>query len=132
MSALAEADRDRLTRLLGMLGSDFDGEVLNAARLADRLVREQGITWFDILATSSLTPVPRQESRQPPWQDVLRDWPAGWQAASRLCATHGHGIIRPKDLDFAAKIAGYTHRPSEAQLVWLRDITERVLAGGAS
>ena len=32
--------------------------------------------------------------------------------------------------DFAAKIAGYTHRPSEAQLVWLRDITERVLAGG--
>ena len=33
MSALAEADRDRLARLLGMLGSDFDGEVANAGRL---------------------------------------------------------------------------------------------------
>ena len=30
MSALVAADRDRLARLLGMLGSSFDGEVANA------------------------------------------------------------------------------------------------------
>ena len=52
MNALAEADRDRLARLLGMLGSDFDGEVANAGRLADRLVRNAGLTWPDVLAPS--------------------------------------------------------------------------------
>ena len=30
---LPPAERDRLAKLLGMLGSDHDGEVLNAARL---------------------------------------------------------------------------------------------------
>jgi len=39
MSAL---DRDRLAKLLGMLGADHDGEVVNAARAADRLVRRSG------------------------------------------------------------------------------------------
>ena len=113
--------RDRLARLLGMVGSDHDGEALNAARLADRLVREHGVTWHDVLAVSSLTVG---------HDDVLLAWPERWQAAAALCASHGAGIIRPKDLDFASKIAGYTHRPSEAQLVWLHDITRRVLAGG--
>jgi hypothetical protein len=41
-------DRDRLSKLLGMLGSDYDGEVLNAARAADRLVRDAGLRWPDI------------------------------------------------------------------------------------
>jgi hypothetical protein len=45
MSAL---DRDRLAKLLGMLGSDHDGEVVNAARAADRLVRRSGLRWPDI------------------------------------------------------------------------------------
>jgi len=39
MSAL---DRDRLAKLLGMLRADHDGEVVNAARAADRLVRRSG------------------------------------------------------------------------------------------
>jgi hypothetical protein len=41
-------DRDRLSKLLGMLGSDHDGEVINAARAADRLVRDAGLRWPDI------------------------------------------------------------------------------------
>ena len=43
---LPPAERDRLAKLLG---SDHDGEVLNAARLADRLVRDHGITWLDAI-----------------------------------------------------------------------------------
>jgi hypothetical protein len=41
-------DRDRLSKLLGLLGSDHDGEVINAARAADRLVRDSGLRWPDI------------------------------------------------------------------------------------
>jgi hypothetical protein len=38
-------DRDRLRKLLALLGSDQDGEVLNAARRIDALVKAAGIGW---------------------------------------------------------------------------------------
>jgi hypothetical protein len=126
--ALTDADRIRLARLLGMLGSDHDGEVANAGRLADRLVRGAGLTWLDVVEAPALPTTPQPESLL----GLLRDWPTRWQAAARFCADCGTGRIRTKDIDFATKISAYTHRPSEAQLVWLRDITERVLTGGAS
>ena len=47
---LSTAVADRLAKLLGMLGSDHDGEVLNAARMADRVLRETGLTWADVIA----------------------------------------------------------------------------------
>jgi hypothetical protein len=46
---LSPSDRRRLSKLLGMVGSAHDGEALNAAKLADRLVRDRGATWDDAL-----------------------------------------------------------------------------------
>ncbi|HEY1301061.1 MAG TPA: hypothetical protein VGF07_11235 [Stellaceae bacterium] len=43
-------DRDRLGKLLGLLGSDHDGEVAAAGRMADALVRGAGLTWPAIVA----------------------------------------------------------------------------------
>src|SRR6516165_6110804 len=43
-------DRGRLARLLGMLGSLHDGEVVNAGRLAVRMLKQAGITWQQLLA----------------------------------------------------------------------------------
>lgn len=40
---------ERLIRILGMLGSSADGEVLNAARLAQRWVAEKGTDWRTLL-----------------------------------------------------------------------------------
>jgi hypothetical protein len=42
-------DRDRLRKLLGMLGSDHDGEVLNAARHIDALIKAAGASWQVLL-----------------------------------------------------------------------------------
>jgi hypothetical protein len=42
--------RTRLVRLLGMLGSDFDGERANAGQMADALVRSLGLRWDDVIA----------------------------------------------------------------------------------
>jgi len=52
MEAMRAEDFDhrRLARLLGMLGSSHDGVVLNAARLADRHLREHDMTWPQVLA----------------------------------------------------------------------------------
>jgi preprotein translocase subunit SecF len=42
-------DRARLAALLGILGSKFDSEVVNAARMAERLRHKAGLTWRDII-----------------------------------------------------------------------------------
>ena len=48
MNAVA-LDRDRIARVLGMLGSAHDGEVIAAARQAERLRAAAGLTWADIV-----------------------------------------------------------------------------------
>ncbi len=48
-SRRGQLDRARLRKLLAMLDSNHDGEVLNAARLASTLLRDAGITWADIV-----------------------------------------------------------------------------------
>ena len=45
----AMLDRERLARVLGMLGSAHDGEALAAARQAEHLRSEARLTWLDIL-----------------------------------------------------------------------------------
>ena len=46
---LPPALADRLVKLLGMVGSERDGEALNAARLADKMVHEAGLTWASVV-----------------------------------------------------------------------------------
>ena len=46
---MKEADRRKLTRILGMLGSDHPGERAAAALAAHRQVRALGTTWWDLL-----------------------------------------------------------------------------------
>ena len=40
---------ERLAKLCGMFGSDHIGERSAAAQMADRLVKESGLTWFDVI-----------------------------------------------------------------------------------
>ena len=85
--ALAEADRDRLARLLGMLGSAFDGEVANAGRLADKLVRGAGLSWPDIIAPA--LPSPEHEHCGDTAADPLR---GDWRAMAATCTRFPHLI----------------------------------------
>jgi hypothetical protein len=43
-------DKKRLAQILGMLGSAHDGEIINAARVATRLIREADVTWEQLLS----------------------------------------------------------------------------------
>ena len=51
----------RLAKLAGMIGSDHDGEALNAARAATRLLASNGLTWGEALAV----PAPQVITNQP-------------------------------------------------------------------
>jgi hypothetical protein len=55
----ATLDRPRLARVLGMLGSSQDGEALAAARQAERLRAEAGLSWGEILLPR--LPAPRRQ-----------------------------------------------------------------------
>jgi hypothetical protein len=50
---MTPSQRTRLIKLLGMLGSEHDGECLNAARSAQRLVKEAGETWEQVLMAAT-------------------------------------------------------------------------------
>src|SRR5580693_1328440 len=55
-------DRARLRELLAMLGSDQDGEVLNAARHVAALIRDSGVGWDELIPdTAELAGGPEQD-----------------------------------------------------------------------
>jgi hypothetical protein len=125
--ALTAADRDRLAAILGLLGSDHAGERDAAALAASRFLRSRGLTWPDVIgAAPPAQPPPLRD----PLQEVLRDWPARWRDAVRMCR-RADASLSPKNRAFLSTIAGYENRPSDLQLTWLRAIVER-LAGQAS
>ena len=48
-AAMLDAQRDRLLKLLGMLGSNQDGECLGAARKAEELRIRMGLSWDQLI-----------------------------------------------------------------------------------
>lgn len=79
---LPHDDQLKLIKLLGMLGSDADGECLNAARAAQRLVKASGLTWeqamigTDDAAKRAFSDGYRQgraSARPPTWRDLCRE-----------------------------------------------------------
>jgi hypothetical protein len=58
-----EAQRTRLLQVLGMTGSIHNGEAISALRIAQRLMRESGIGWPDLLNGAAELPL-REEIRQ--------------------------------------------------------------------
>ena len=47
--SVSSIDRARLAKVLGMLGSNRDGEILNAAHTAEEMRRQANLSWEDLL-----------------------------------------------------------------------------------
>ncbi len=85
MIPLAPADRTRLARVLGMLGSPHQGERDAAALAADRLVRGRGLDWLDVLGGSERAePISRPGWTAPPTVDHMAD--------VRVCQRHFNSL----------------------------------------
>jgi len=67
---LTPDQRQRLTKLLGLLGSNHAGERDAAGLAAHRLVVNAGTTWQDVL-----TPQVEHHQPEPEWNDPEPDWP---------------------------------------------------------
>jgi hypothetical protein len=46
---LTDKDRERLIKFLEMLSSDFDGEIINAGRMANELCKKIGVGWDKLI-----------------------------------------------------------------------------------
>lgn len=73
MDQMTPGDYERLLKLINMLGSDSDGEVVNAAGAINRLLNAHGLAWSDILLPRKLLPV---RANAPKDADVAADAPA--------------------------------------------------------
>lgn len=117
----AVAPRAKLAAVLGMMGSSHDGEALAAARLAERMRREAGVSWQELLVDTradATPPVPRK---------AFADW-------RQLCARlqRRAADLRPWERSFVASLPNFS-RLSPKQRAALVSIAERVQGdvGGA-
>ena len=100
----------RLGKLVVLLGSDRDGEVIGAARAIDRVLKSSGRDWHDLAATLSVpTSIPS----------------ADWRGEARFCAGNAQRLSE-RELDFLATLARYRSSPSGKQLSWLQSIADRL------
>ena len=123
--------RQKIGRLLGLLGSEHLGERDTAARMADALVRRAGATWFDVVLPPAL-PAPDTQPQPSGNFDVFLDWPSRWRAAVHLCQGAPPQWLTPFERQFVANLAKYKHKPSQAQLDVLGTICGNVIARGGA
>ena len=124
MMPLAAADRGRLARILGMLGSSHAGERDAAALAADRLVRGRGLAWQDVLGGGEVPSAGRfQPSPNPspsPYGDHLADLMACGQRLDLLTAW---------EREFIASLAS-RRKISSRQREILAEVAAKVRAAG--
>jgi hypothetical protein len=108
----------RLTRLLGMLGSEHDGEVVNAGRMADRLVRERGLTWYSVILPKVAAPT----QPSPPLDPVS---PIEWRQLANWLRRNFSDRLNERERDFIETMSAWQGRPTAKQAKWLQDIAAR-------
>jgi hypothetical protein len=107
----------RLTKILGMLGSDHDGEIAAAGRQAHRLIQQAGLTWPEVIAP---TPPASQQHYRPP-----RRWrsPISYSDACAQCLLWPEALT-DWETGFLQSIAS-RHRISDKQIAVLNRITAK-------
>jgi hypothetical protein len=107
---------DRLAKLCGLLGSDNAGERATAAALADRMIRELGLRWTDVISVP-LVPAEPISPHDVSWQDALD-----------VCLDRVDELD-PRSRAFLQSLSRWRGEPSSKQLDWLFDIYARVHRG---
>ena len=109
--ALAKSDRVRLGKMLALLDSDKEGEVLAAARAAVRPVRQRGISWHQVV--------------EPPAVQKTLPEIGTWRQTVARCLEHP-GALRRWEIGFLRDLPSF-HRLSTKQRYCLKEIADRVL-----
>lgn len=110
--------RDKLAKVLGMLGSAHDGEVVAAARRAEAMVRGASLTWQDVINSAPLA--------------VVDD---DGEMLETCLEAEERAIFNPRESEFLKSIASQLRRQrslSEKQRDWLASLYERASRSAAA
>ena len=113
----------RLKKLLLMLSSERDGEIVNAARLIGTTLRGVGADWHDLVAgllTSARTAT----------QSAPNDRELNWHAMREFCLQHSE-LLRPREFEFVTGLGNWRGQLTERQSAWLNAIHARVRRAAA-
>lgn len=130
VSRLAASDLDRLAKLCGLFGSSHGGERANAAALADKLVRERGLTWFDVIGAPTPAAGSNGFSRTGNDDELFGEWSDGWRGAVAHCISHGRDVLTPFERNFLHNVSAYRHAPSDKQKATLKAMLDKMSAAG--
>jgi hypothetical protein len=110
MTAALAAIAPQLGKVVRLLASDRDGEVVAAARAIGRILRSNGLDWHDF--AQALCP-----DNQRDWHDTLA-----------FCAAH-MGALNSRERDFLRGIARQRSDLTPKQRDWLESIAAKLWAG---
>ena len=129
--------QDKLSKLLRMLSSDKDGEVLAATAGIKRTLATEGLD-IHSLADALCQPAPRAEAKAQRAPHETRDWRDDWPGADTTdwhgvaCECEAHGAtLNLREQKFVSDMVAWTWhaRPSERQRAWLLIILNKVRHG---
>lgn len=124
---LSEADRARLAKLLGMIGSANEPEeALVAAKMADQFVRARKLRWADVIAapypTNHITHA-LHASREA----------AAWFTEAEACVRLGTGVLSEADIAFCRSLLTFPRISSKQRAILCKIADKLALAmGGVS
>jgi hypothetical protein len=131
MSTLTTNERQKLAKLLGLLGSDFAGERDAAGLAASRLVRSAGITWTDVVQPSVQVCEQSQRHETHQRRPDDRDFdPVGpdWRRTAAACARHPLLLNQWEDT-FLSGLSKFPRLSSKQRLVLLKIVVRLKAAG---
>ena len=123
MNPLSEQDRERLAKLLGLLGSDHAGERDTAGQMAQRFVKSRNLTWFDVLQ-----PVLPAVAKRPSESRTSTATASNWRQIVAHSQRRGTdlGLLTDWEEDFLASLAERRFTATAEQLVVLNRILLKV------
>ncbi len=107
--ALSAADRTKLVHVLGMLGSDYDGERAAAGLAANRIIKNAGTTWQEVLLEQKQRPA---RPVPPTGRGNFREEPI-YASDMDLCRRHLEHLT-PWERDFTRSLGKQRKPPSFA------------------
>jgi hypothetical protein len=125
--SIATAIRPMLPNLVRMLGSDKDGEALDAARALKRVLKAHGADFHTLAALiEAPSPSPSSSFRDGSFRDSDdEEDDLDWEVMVDICVAH-LDRFREKEQQFLESMQRWRGEPTEKQLGWLVALFERV------
>jgi hypothetical protein len=116
---LSNPEREKLAKLLGLLGSDHPGERDAAGLAAHRLVQASGMVWADIVC------IPQGSGARQKHRDFGGD---DWRAIAAACGRYPH-LLNRWESEFLSGLSRFPRLSAKQSATFIGIVTRLKAAG---